>query len=118
MSCEAWICCRRLHPGIVRVCPVCGTPRSQLRHSAKAVVYRHPGTNEVRYPPRNDMAMPAVYAREGFVREEIGSMSAFERDTGRVHEASNYSPSSGLLERDTTSHCEPLPIKGLDEPAV
>jgi len=39
---------------------------------------------------RNDQPMPEVYARQGFERVEIMSMSKFEKETGLVHEASNF----------------------------
>jgi hypothetical protein len=35
--------------------------------------------------------MPQHYAEQGFERQEIMSMTAFEKQTGLVHEASNYS---------------------------
>jgi hypothetical protein len=34
--------------------------------------------------------MPEVYAKQGFERMEIMSMSAYEKQTGSVHEASNF----------------------------
>ena len=116
MACDSWICCRQVLPGTVRFCPSCRTDRLKLRHSSKAVVYRNPATGEIRIPPRADQPVPEVYSRQGYVREEIEHMPSFERQTGFVHEASNYSSGSGGAERDTTSHCDPLPIKGLDDP--
>jgi len=119
MPCVSWICgnCRSMHPGSVPSCPKCGLSRRELRHSTKAVVYRNPATGEHRTPARSDVPMPEVYACQGFVREEIDNMSAFERETGLVHEASNYNQGGATAERDLAAHCEPLPIKGLDAPS-
>lgn len=36
------------------------------------------------------MPMPAVYAKQGFERREIMRMTDYERETGVVHEASNF----------------------------
>jgi len=36
------------------------------------------------------MPMPQVYADQGFERHEIQSMTAWERQSGSVHEASNF----------------------------
>lgn len=51
--------------------------------------------------------MPEVYARQGFEREEIFSMSEYERRTGLVHEATNFSPGN-----------EPSPWKEPETPKV
>jgi len=36
--------------------------------------------------------MPSTYQRRGFVREEIFSMGKYEKESGVVHEASNFLP--------------------------
>lgn len=67
---------------------------AQVHTSDRAVIYLNPATGERRTPPRADMPMPEVYVRQGFERHEIMSMTAYEKKTGVVHEASNFSPGS------------------------
>lgn len=75
-------------------CDTCGHTRrerhAQVHTSERAVIYEHPLTGEHKTPPRADQPMPEVYARQGFVRREIMHMSAYERETGLVHEATNF----------------------------
>ena len=83
---------------------------SAIHTSERSVVYRNPRTGEVRFPARADQAVPAVYARQGFVREELithAQVREFERETGRLHERSHYDPGSGRSERELAAHCEP-----------
>ena len=80
-----------------------GTRLSSIHPSERAVVYRNPRTGEIRYPPRADQAMPAAYARQGFVREELSTpqeVRSFEKSTGRIHERSHYDPGSGTADRE------------------
>lgn len=59
------------------------------------MVYEHPGTGEVRYPGRNDVAMPDRYSREGFVRREfesLRSLESFERSHGVLNDKAHYNP--------------------------
>ena len=56
------------------------------------MVFYNPSTGEHRTPARADQPMPEIYAREGFERRDIMSMTQYERETGVVHEASNFSP--------------------------
>ena len=73
------------------------------------MVYRNPRTGEIRTPARNDQPLPEVYARQGYVREELSSaqkVRAFEKETGRIHEASHYDNGSGLAERDLATEPE------------
>lgn len=119
MPLELWICglCktenRRSH-----TCSKCGTSRRE-RHAAvhsseRAIVFRNPRTGEVRFPATTDQPMALQYQAAGFERVSIQHMTKFERDTGRVHEASNYD-SNGHAERDLVGEAaNPLPIKGLD----
>lgn len=65
---------------------------ANVRAGDRAVVYYNAATGERKTPPRADQAMPAVYARQGFERLEIESMLAWEKQTGLVHEATNFSP--------------------------
>lgn len=76
---------------------------SSIHTSERSVVYRNPRTGETRYPPRNDQPMPDVYAKQGYVRQELSSAQSireFERSTGRIHEATHYHKGSGNAEKD------------------
>lgn len=93
---QAWWCPQgHKNTPASRDCGFCHHPRierhAQVHASERAVIYRHPLTGEHRTPPRADLPMPAVYERQGFVREEILNMIAYEKSTGVVHEASNFS---------------------------
>lgn len=64
----------------------------------RAVVWEHPGTGAIRYPGRNDVAMPERYAREGFERREFQSLrelQAFETRSGTRNEAVWFDRGSG-----------------------
>ncbi len=95
---QAWWCgfCKTRNEGATRLCAFCRTSRiekhAQVHASERAVVYVHPLTGERKTPPRADQPMPDIYARQGFERREILNMGAYEKETGVVHEASNYSP--------------------------
>jgi hypothetical protein len=54
------------------------------------VIYYNPATGEHKTPARADLPVPEVYAKQGFERREIMSMTAYERETGLVHEATNF----------------------------
>jgi len=108
MSFEAFTCrsCGEWNQGEYErtVCSKCGKrwrPRSAGVHSSeKSVVYYNPHTGERRTPPRNDLPLPDVYARQGYERREIQSMVAYEKETGVIHEASNWGR-NGLAENET-----------------
>ena len=63
---------------------------AQVHASERAIIYRGPN-GERATPARSDLPMPSRYASRGYVREEILSMSAYEKSSGSVHEASNFS---------------------------
>lgn len=108
--------------GELYTCPNCGNPRgiglwpdcphgisygglkiASIHPSERAVVYRNPRTGEIRTPARNDQPIPEVYARQGYIREELSThadVHRFEKETGRVHEASHYDGGSATAERD------------------
>lgn len=95
----AWYCsCGHRNEGDAPTCLNCTRKLheryAQIRANERAVVYVNPLTGERRTPPRADQPMPEVYARQGFERQEIMSMSAFEKQTGLVHEATNFNPGS------------------------
>lgn len=78
---------------------------AQVHSSERAVVYVNPRTGEHRTPPRADLPMPGIYARQGFERREIQHMGAWEKSAGVIHEASNYG--RGNESRGTSP--EPVP---------
>lgn len=64
----------------------------------RTVVWKHPGTGEVRYPGRNDVDMPERYRREGFERHEVPSLralEAFERQHRVRSEKAWFDPGTG-----------------------
>jgi hypothetical protein len=67
---------------------------AQVHSSERTVYYQHPLTGQIVRPGRADQPMHPNYAREGFERKEVLSMIAHERETGSVHEASNFAPGS------------------------
>jgi hypothetical protein len=101
---QAWWCgnCRTRNEPLDRNCTKCTLPRvvhsAQVRAADRAVVYWNESTGERRVPARADSPMPTVYADQGFVRREIPSMIAYERETGVVHEASNFTPGNEPVE--------------------
>lgn len=99
-----------------------GTLLSAIHTSERSVIYRNPKTGEHRTPARADQPIPEVYARQGYVREELrthADVQAFEKSTGLIHERSHYNPGSGRAERDLIGDAEkPLPIRGLDAPTT
>jgi len=113
----------------MEMCPGCGQPRypgswpicedgtgkhghgrphggsllSVIHQSERSVVYRNPKTGEIRYPARADQAIPEVYARQGYERQELSTPQAikdFEKSTGRIHERTHYHANSATAERD------------------
>lgn len=94
-----------------------GTLLSAIHPSERTVVYRNPRTGEVRYPARNDQPVPAVYAKQGFERQELATpadIRSFERTTGKLHEATHYYRNSPEPERALTA--DPAPPKS--DPAL
>ena len=78
--------------------------RAQWSDRDAIVVWEHPQTGEVAYPPSNDVAMPDRYSTRGFVRREMRSWAAvrrFEREKGVVSEAQHYDKGSGRGFDDT-----------------
>jgi len=55
--------------------------------------------------------MPEVYARQGFERREIESMIAYERETGTVHEASNFHPGNEPSGPAQVTYSAPAEVK-------
>ncbi len=102
----SWICgdCNLHNNGNHRHCLGCNKDRierhASVHQSDRAVVYRHPVTGEIRRPARADQPMPAAYADQGYVREEIMSMVQHVKETGSVHEASNFNAGSEPMPQD------------------
>jgi hypothetical protein len=93
-----WLCglCKTNNIPSDRKCSNCGTfyaERCAQPHSSeRAVVYYHPETGQHVTPARADQPIPEVYSRQGFERREIMSMTQWERESGSVHEATNFNP--------------------------
>lgn len=43
------------------------------------------------------MVMPAQYKKDGFERREIMHMTSWEKESGSVHEASNYTAGNEVM---------------------
>ncbi len=69
-------------------------PRVTTVHPGeRSVVWKHPGTGEIRYPGRNDMEMPARYLAAGYERHEFRHLHDLDRhgkNTGRMCEIAHY----------------------------
>jgi len=112
---QFWYCwCKTKNEPAAEICVKCGASRherhAQVHQSERAVIYRNPVTGERRTPARADQPMPEVYARQGFERMEIMNMTRYEKETGVIHEASNYSAGN-----ETTAFREPEPAKAAPE---
>ncbi len=63
-------------------------------HASEAtVVYRHPATGKVRYPPRNDQPMPERYRQQGYERVTLPTLRSVDRfcaDNGVVNEKAHF----------------------------
>lgn len=91
----SWWCPKgHKNDGSSSLCDTCGHSRrekhAQVHSSERAVVYINPATGERRTPARADVPIPEVYAQQGFERQEIMSMGAWEKQSGLIHEASNF----------------------------
>lgn len=91
---------------------------AQVHASERAVVYYNSSTGEHRTPPRSDVSMPEIYARQGFERREILQMTSWEKEAGVVHEASNFNPGNELApDREVQQFPGPKPevVKAIAE---
>lgn len=78
---------------------------AQVHSSEKVVVYRGP-SGDVKIPGRADRPMHPKLAAAGYVRETLDTVSdvrRVEKETGLIHEASNYSANSVQALKDTGS---------------
>ena len=111
-----WLCglCHKKNGPDKRVC-ACGQRRfernARIHASERSVIFQHPVTGERRVPARADQPMPEVYARQGFERREIESMIQYERETGTVHEASNFHPGNEPSEPAQVPYSAPAEVK-------
>lgn len=97
-----------------------GNRLSAIHTSERTVIYRNPRTGEVRYPARADVAVPGVYVRQGYERQELRSAAeirSFEKSSGRLHERSWYDPGSATAERDLLRHDHTPNTASLDDPS-
>lgn len=77
------------------------------------MIYYNPATGQRVTPPRADLPMPERYKSQGFERQEIMSMSQYERETGLVHEQTSFN--SGNEGIPTDPYLPPPPPKELVE---
>jgi hypothetical protein len=117
----AWWCgCGQKNYPDRRKCINCSANRierhAQPHVSERAVIYYNPVTGERKTPPRADMDMPARYAEQGFERQEIMSMVAFERETGLIHEPTNFN--SGNEDNGNLAVYTPPPNREAKEAAI
>lgn len=94
---QAWWCiCYTRNEPWEKSCSTCGRKHherhAQVHASERAVVYYNPATGEHKTPARADQNVPEVYVRQGFERREILNMSAWEKESGTVHEATTFNP--------------------------
>jgi hypothetical protein len=78
---------------------------SQVRAGEKVVVYRGP-QGDVKIPGRADRPMHPKLEAAGYQREElstVGEVRKLEKETGLIHEASNYTKNSAQADKDTGS---------------
>lgn len=69
--------------------PIAGT----WSEKDKVVIYQNPETGQIAYPGRNDVPMPARYAKRGFQEKELRSLAqvtAFEKKHKVVNEAMHF----------------------------
>jgi hypothetical protein len=75
-----------------------------IHSSEKVVVYERDG--QIRIPGRGDRPMHPKYAAEGWERKVLDSIAdvrRVEKQTGLIHEQSNYDRNSAAADRDTNS---------------
>lgn len=94
---QAWWCiCHTRNEPQLKSCSTCGRQHferhAQVHARERAVVYYNPATGEHKTPARADQNVPEVYVRQGFERREILNMSAWEKESGTVHEATTFNP--------------------------
>lgn len=78
---------------------------AQIHQSEKVAIYRAPD-GSVSIPGRADRPMHPKMKEAGYVREELNTgadVARIEKETGLIHEASNYNPHSALADKDTGS---------------
>lgn len=78
---------------------------SAIHQSEKVVVYRAPD-GSVKVPGRADRPMHPKLEAAGYVRETLDTVSAVrrvEKETGLIHERSNYDQNSAKADKDTNS---------------
>ncbi len=92
-----------------------GRQGGAVHTSERAVVYRHAGTGNVVYPPRNDQPMHPMYANSGYERVELPSL----RDVERLEKQDNVRSDIAWFDRgtgnaDKTEDVKPIDLTGLE----
>lgn len=78
---------------------------AQIHASEKVTVYRAPD-GSVSIPGRADRPMHPKMAAAGYVRETLDTAAdvrRIEKETGTIHERSNYNANSAQADKDTGS---------------
>jgi arginine deiminase len=100
--------CPRGHgnDGNNRFCYQCGHDKveihAQVHTRDRAVIFYNTKTGEHRTPARADQPIPEVYRAQGFERKEILSMIEWEKQSGVVHEASNFNAGNETISVEPT----------------
>jgi len=92
-----------------------GRQGGTVHPSERAVVYRHPLTGKVVYPPRNDQPMQPVYANAGYERVELPSL----RDVERLEKQDNVRSDIAWFDKgtgnaDKLQDVKPIDLTGLE----
>ncbi len=83
------------------------------------MVYQHPLTGKTVYPPRNDEAMPSIYANAGYERKELSTLrevEKLEKQDGVQSEVAWYDKGSGHA--DYMPESKPIDFTGLEFKSV
>ena len=116
----AWWCWRgHRNDGGSSECATCKVPfvekHANVHPSERAAVWFNPHTGKHKTPPRNDIPLPEKYAQQGYERREINHMGSYERETGVIHEASNFHPGNAEVETLKTPSMPKAPPALIDE---
>ncbi len=77
---------------------------AQIHASEKVTVFANPTTGEVRIPGRGDIAINPKLYNAGFTERRTidthSQLRGLEKQTGTIHEGSNYNKNSATADRD------------------
>lgn len=87
----------------------------------RAVVYRHPQTGKIAYPPRNDSPMPANLQSWGYERIELPTLHAvetLEKEANVRSEIAWYDQGTARGHDDHAPQDKPIDLTGLEFGAI